>query len=110
QRHPAWEAFEAAMDDDLAVPQALAVVHETVRAGNAALDAGEIDVAHRAGAAVSSMLGALGLDPTADEWAHAQGGAEASALDALVRTMITQRAQARADKVWASADRIRDAI
>ncbi len=30
-----------AMDDDLGVPQALAVLHETVRAGNAALDAGE---------------------------------------------------------------------
>ena len=27
-------AFAAAMDDDLAVPQALAVVHDTVRAGN----------------------------------------------------------------------------
>lgn len=31
-------AFAAAMDDDLGVPQALAVLHETVRAGNAALD------------------------------------------------------------------------
>src|SRR5690606_39190491 len=31
------EGFAAALDDDLGVPQALAVVHETVRAGNAAL-------------------------------------------------------------------------
>ena len=33
--------FEAAMDDDLGTPGALAVVHDTVREGNAALDAGE---------------------------------------------------------------------
>ncbi len=35
QARPA--AFDAAMDDDIAVPQALAVLHETVRRGNAAL-------------------------------------------------------------------------
>ena len=33
-------AFRAAMDDDLSVPQALAVVHDTVRAGNNALASG----------------------------------------------------------------------
>ena len=42
------DAFAAALDDDLGVPQALAVVHETVRAGNAALDAGDKDAAARA--------------------------------------------------------------
>ncbi|MDF2665832.1 MAG: cysS [Microbacterium sp.] len=101
------EAFAAAMDDDLSVPQALAVVHETVRAGNVALDAGDLDagiVAHRS---VAAMLALLGLD--ADEPAVATGSSE-TALDALVQEMITQRAQARADKDWAAADRIRDAI
>lgn len=104
------DAFAAAMDDDLGVPQALAVVHETVRAGNSALDAGDSATALGHAASVSRMLGVLGLDPAAPEWAQAQGGAEASALDVLVQTMITQRAQARADKDWAAADRIRDAI
>lgn len=42
------DAFAAALDDDLGVPQALAVVHETVRTGNAALDAGDKDAAARA--------------------------------------------------------------
>ena len=37
------ERFAAAMDDDLGVPQALAVLHETVRAGNTALDEGDRD-------------------------------------------------------------------
>ena len=36
-------AFDAAMDDDLGVPQALAVMHDTIRSGNAALDAGDLE-------------------------------------------------------------------
>lgn len=100
------EAFAAAMDDDLGVPQALAVLHETVRAGNSALDAGETDAALDSARAVLAMTSVLGLTPTSST----TGGASASALDALVQTMITQRAQARADKDWAAADRIRDAI
>src|SRR5262249_8373601 len=35
------EAFTAAMNDDLAVPRALGVVHDSVRAGNAALADGD---------------------------------------------------------------------
>ncbi len=37
------DAFREAMDDDLGVPRALAVVHDQVRAGNAALAAGDAD-------------------------------------------------------------------
>ena len=37
-----------AMDDDLGVPQALAVLHDTVRAGNAALDADDLRRRRRA--------------------------------------------------------------
>ncbi|MFT4306302.1 MAG: cysteine--tRNA ligase [Microbacterium sp.] len=103
------ERFRAAMDDDLAVPQALAVVHETVREGNAAVDAGDPDATARAFAAVATMTGLLGLDPLDPRWART-AGPEAAALDALVREMIAQRARARAEKDWAAADRIRDAI
>ena len=46
--------FAAAMDDDLGVPQALAVIHERVREGNAALDAGDREARSRAFAARSS--------------------------------------------------------
>ncbi|MDD7961888.1 cysteine--tRNA ligase [Microbacterium thalli] len=101
------DAFAAAMDDDLGVPQALAVVHETVRAGNTAIDAADTDAAAAAAGAVAAMLDILGLDVAAQ-----QGGdlAETVALDTLVRTMIDQRADARATKDWATADRIRDAI
>lgn len=99
--------FAAAMDDDLGVPQALAVLHETVRAGNTAIDEGDLAAAVDASRAVVGMLAVLGLE--ASEPAAAGGGAE-TALDALVAEMIAQRARARADKDWAAADRIRDAI
>ena len=101
--------FAAAMDDDLGVPQALAAVHEAVRAGNAALDAGETDAAAAAYGQVRRMTAILGIDPLAPEWQRGSG-AEASALDTLVQTMIAQRADARAAKDWAAADRVRDAI
>jgi cysteinyl-tRNA synthetase len=102
--------FAAAMDDDLGVPQALAVVHERVRDGNTALESGDRDGALAAFADVAVMTGILGIDPLDPQWRSGQGSTEASALDALVQTMITQRADARAAKDWATADRIRDAI
>ncbi|WP_439902799.1 cysteine--tRNA ligase [Microbacterium azadirachtae] len=104
-------SFAAAMDDDLGVPQALAVLHETVRGGNAALDRSDREAAIEAFADVQAMTRILGIDPLAPEWAD--GGSDTkttTALDALVQAMITQRAQARADKDWPAADRIRDAI
>ena len=101
------DGFARAMDDDLGVPQALAALHDTVRRGNQALDTGDHGRAHHAVTQVREMLAVLGLD---DEVQHADAAAEATALDALVRTMIDQRAEARATKDWATADRIRDAI
>lgn len=103
-------AFAAAMDDDLGVPQALAVVHEAVRAGNSSLDAGDDGAAWEWALQVRKMTRVLGIDPLDEHWNRTDASAEASALDALVQTMIAQRADARAAKDWAAADRIRDAI
>ncbi|MDL9981080.1 cysteine--tRNA ligase [Microbacterium sp. ASV49] len=103
------DAFAVALDDDLNVPQALAVVHERVRAGNTALDAGDRETADAAFRDVTAMLGVLALDPADEQW-QTDNGPEASALDALVQTMIAQRADARAEKDWAAADRVRAAL
>ncbi|WP_295821832.1 cysteine--tRNA ligase [uncultured Microbacterium sp.] len=102
--------FVEAMDDDLSVPRALAAIHTSIRSGNALLDAGKYDEAKQDVSDVVQMTLVLGLNPHASPWGGTGGGAETAALDALVQTMITQRAQARADKDWAAADRIRDAI
>ena len=95
---------------DSSVPRALAAIHTSIRSGNALLDAGKYDEAKQDVMDVMQMTLVLGLNPHSSQWGGAGGGAETAALDALVQTMITQRAQARADKDWAAADRIRDAI
>ncbi|WP_053386886.1 cysteine--tRNA ligase [Leucobacter japonicus] len=106
-------AFVAAMHDDFAIPQALAVLHSTVRAGNALLDAGadEFETA-RVVAEVSLMLDVLGLNPRDPHWAAS--GADSSAADAalgsLVDDLLAQRTQARADKDFATSDAIRDRL
>ncbi|BDV31320.1 cysteine--tRNA ligase [Microbacterium terricola] len=102
--------FSAALDDDLGVPQALAVIHARVRDGNTALDSGDVGSAREIAGEVAVMTDVLGINPLAAEWASTDASAEASALDALVQSLITQRAEARATKDWAAADRIRDAV
>ncbi len=104
-------AFDAAMDDDFAVPQALAVLHETVRAGNSALAAGDVSAAADAASATRGMLDVLGLDPWSDRWASAHHNEDAAAvIDALVQVAIQQRQEARARKDFAAADAIRDGL
>src|SRR5690606_7061172 len=62
------DEFASAMDDDLSVPQALAVIHDTVRAGNAALDGEDLPGAARALGAVLAMTDILGINPLSVEW------------------------------------------
>ncbi|MCC3292348.1 cysteine--tRNA ligase [Arthrobacter sp. zg-Y1110] len=102
------DAFAAAMDDDLNVPQALAVLHETVRAGNTALAAGDNETVQRALGQVRAMTSVLGLDDATD--AAAQSGPADAALDALVQDRLAERNAARAAKDWSRADAIRDSL
>jgi cysteinyl-tRNA synthetase len=104
-------AFADAMDDDLGIPQALAVLHETVRAGNNALAAGDIPATSTRLAEVRAMLGVLGLDPLAEPWATAGPGDDLHAVvDALVGVALAQRQAARERKDYAAADAIRDSL
>jgi cysteinyl-tRNA synthetase len=99
--------FAAAMDDDLGVPQALAVVHTAVRDGNAALAAREKPVVAEKYAEVRSMLGVLGLDPLAAPWRDDRPADLAGVVDALVSVALDQREEARRRKDYAAADTIR---
>ena len=104
-------AFAAALDDDLNVPAALAVVHEHLRAGNTALAAGDDTVTRTEMIAVRAMLDVLGLDPAGAQWGSRTGDDRAAtALDGLVRAELDARTAARAAKDWAAADAIRDRL
>ncbi|MEO8220818.1 MAG: cysteine--tRNA ligase [Specibacter sp.] len=105
------KSFGAAMDDDLNIPAALAVLHETVRAGNTALAAADRDGAEAAFQAAMGMTSALGINPTDAQWQRGQGSeAELTALDVLVKAQLEARAQARTVKNWAESDKIRDVL
>ena len=104
-------AFAAALDDDLGVPQALAVVYDTVRAGNAALAEGDNGAARRARDEVVAMLDVLGVNPYAEPWAAASDdGAARRALGPLVDVVLAQRQAARERKDFAVADALRDGL
>ena len=102
------EAFAEAMDDDVNIPRALAVLHEQTRAGNAALAAGED--ASEAANAVMAMAEVLGLAQLMSFNAEGTSGAEHEALDALIQAVLAERAEARAQKDWAKADAMRDLL
>ncbi|GAB4077041.1 cysteine--tRNA ligase [Nostocoides australiense] len=107
------EDFVAAMDDDLGVSGALAVVHEHVRTGNIALDEDEAEVAAQEARLVIAMTDILGVNPLAPNWSGsdtAGQGEAADALDALVQAQLAARAGARAARDYATADAIRDQL
>ncbi|AUI51153.1 cysteine--tRNA ligase [Arthrobacter crystallopoietes] len=104
-------AFRAAMDDDLNVPQALAVIHETVRAGNTALDGKDSEGIERALHQVLAMTDVLFINPLDPHWNT--GGTDIAArqaLDTLVKAQLEERRAAREAKDWARADAIRDTL
>jgi cysteinyl-tRNA synthetase len=103
--------FTAAMDDDFGVPQALAVLHEAVREGNAALAAGDSAGTAKSLSEVRAMLSVLGLDPLAAPWASRQQGEDLRpVLEVLVGLALEQRKAARARRDYAAADAIRDQL
>ncbi|HET7018165.1 MAG TPA: cysteine--tRNA ligase [Streptosporangiaceae bacterium] len=103
-------AFAAALDDDFAVPQALAVVHEAVTEGNTALAEGDHAGAAKQAESVLAMLAVLGLDPFAPPFAVAGGADLTAVVDALVSVALEQRQAARARKDYAASDAIRDQL
>ncbi|MEI6497958.1 MAG: cysteine--tRNA ligase [Actinomycetota bacterium] len=87
--------FRALMDDDLDTPGATALLWDTVRRANAALDAGSADAAGLA-AAVHEICVAFGLPLAVASEIPADAAAKAAALDA-----------ARTAKDFAAADALR---
>ncbi|MDH6243694.1 cysteine--tRNA ligase [Mycobacterium sp. OTB74] len=105
------EKFAAALDDDLAVPMALAEVHATRADGNRALDAGDHEKAMLAASSIRAMMSILGCDPLDERWASRdETTAALAAVDALAHWALESRTEARENRDWAAADAIRDRL
>ena len=98
--------FAAAMNDDLAVPQALAFIAESMRIGNSSAEDKKV-IAKTAGE-IRGALSILGCDPK--DAAFASSKSNDSAMDGLIKLALDQREAARLRKDFATADQIRDQI
>jgi cysteinyl-tRNA synthetase len=90
--------FSEAMDNDLGTPDALAVIFESINAGNALLDSQDIEGAQNTLATVTELLEVLGLSQIEKD------------SDEEIEQLIQQREIARQGKNFEEADRIRDQL
>jgi cysteinyl-tRNA synthetase len=100
------EDFAKAMNDDLAVPHALAFIAESMRIGNSSAEDKKI-IAKTAGE-IRGALSILGCDPADPVFATSKSND--AAMDGLIKLALEQREAARARKDFAGADAIRDQI
>jgi cysteinyl-tRNA synthetase len=92
--------FNAEVDDDLATPSGVAIIFETVRRANAAIDAGDDETAGTLVATVHALCSALGLVLER----------AVSESDDVIDALVAQRQAARAARDFAEADRVRDEL
>lgn len=103
---PYVKRFEAAMDDDFNVPEALPILFDLARDIHRA-ETPEIAAAHAATLRqLGAVLGLLQQEPQA----FLQGGAATGDDVAVIEALIEKRNTARAEKDWASADAARDEL
>ena len=103
QAEPIKGAFIDTMDDDFNTAGALAPVYELVKIINTARDAGAADEQLApAQATLRELTGVLGL-----RLAEKTGAGDA---DRFIDLLVEVRGQARAEKMWALSDTIRDRL
>ncbi len=93
--------FDAALDDDLNISEALAALFDGVRELNRRLDARTLSTAD----AERATAFLRGLDEVL-----AIASPVAAPLSAELEAMLAQRVDARARRDWAESDRLRDAL
>ena len=104
------DGFAAAMNDDLAVPQALAGISEALRLGNIAITAGDKSGIATSANEIRGALEVLGCDPFDSAFAASGSDDATAALDGTIKLALDQREAARVRKDFAAADAIRDGL
>jgi cysteinyl-tRNA synthetase len=102
--------FTAAMNDDLAVPAALATISENLRLGNQAITENDIAAVSKNADEIRGALEVLGCDPFDVAFASSGGSDLTEALDGVIKLALAERASARERKDFAASDAIRDGL
>ncbi len=103
------QRFDAAMSDDFAAPEALAVLFDLVREMNTSRAAGDMEKLTeqaRLLRSLAAVLGVLGCEAEAFLQAGSAGELSAEAIEAL----IAERVQAKKERNFARADEIRESL
>ena len=103
-------AFTAAMNDDLAVPAALATISENLRLGNQAITDNDTAAISANANEIRGALEVLGCDPFDAAFATSGGSDLSAALDGTIKLALAERAAARERKDFAASDAIRDGL
>jgi cysteinyl-tRNA synthetase len=103
----ATERFDAALDDDLNLPEGMGVFFTALRDANRLLDAGSVTEQGRQWllAMVDHVDDVLGVLPLVERERERQGG-----LAPDEQELLDRRAAARADREWARSDSLRDEL
>lgn len=105
------ESFRREMDDDFNTPRALALIFDEVRAINRLLDQKTAKGIEQRGAALRVMCDTLGLlQPGYFERKKARFLAKSPIKQYEIDDLIRRRDQARQEKNWREADRLRDEL
>jgi cysteinyl-tRNA synthetase len=104
------QGFTDAMNDDLAVPTALAGISEALRLGNSAITSGDKAVIAASASEIRGALEILGCDPFDTAFAVSGGADLTEALDGVIQLALAQRTAARDRKDFAASDQIRDGL
>ena len=102
--------FTVAMNDDLAVPAALATISENLRLGNQAITDNDLAAVSKNADEIRGALEILGCDPFDVAFASTGGSDLTEALDGVIKLALAERASARERKDFAASDAIRDGL
>ena len=102
--------FTSAMNDDLAVPAALATISENLRLGNQAITDNDTAAISKNADEIRGALEILGCDPFDPAFATSGGSDLTEALDGVIKLALAERASARERKDFAASDAIRDGL
>ena len=104
------QRFEQALNDDFNTASAIAVMFDLARDINRAKSEQQ-GTQHALASLLRYLGGIIGLlQADAEDFLKSGGGQGTGLSDVAIDELIEQRLQARADKNWADADRIRDEL